>query len=98
MNDLFKRVSVWWSRVREIYHVLELIRFSLLLGAVGVVMMFIGQGQEALLSLAETGDSLSKGFVLWLTAVLCGISVWYCARTMYRFDFASNPLVVEIIP
>ena len=90
---LLTAVSRTWHSVRNFIAVLAIIRFSLFLGLLGSVMMFLDQGQEILIALALMEEGKHAAWAVTLaSSVLCGLSVWYCARTMYRFRFAGNAM------
>jgi len=86
-----------WERIRRFYGLLKLVRFSLLLALVGTAIVFVDQGEEVLIAMADARLGLPElarkaGFVI--ATVLCAFSAWYTARVMFVFRFdepASHP-------
>jgi hypothetical protein len=98
-RDALARLARCWQQTRMLYRVLLLIRFSLLLGLVGaLVLLFNDQAQDVLRVLGE-----DAGWpVLWfLVAVVLGAAVaWWSARVMFYFRFrnpASSPHVFPML-
>ena len=72
------------------------VRFSLLMLAIGVAVLFVPQWQEMLRAITESGaradDGLSSTQVLraaWLAfaSLLAAFSTWYSARVLFMFRF-----------
>lgn len=84
-----------WRRARMLYRVLLLVRFSLLLGIVGALVMLLNdQAQDVLRALGEDLGWPTFWFVL--AAVLGAAVAWWSARVMFYFRFrnpASSPHV-----
>lgn len=80
-----------WAPVRTLMDMLFLIRFSVVLGLVGIVL-FLGvpQGREILRHLSEEGRG---GHAVWflIATLLCSGSTWYCARLLFAWE-GSRPL------
>ncbi len=79
-----------WHRIRCFGSVLAIIRFSILIPVV-LILTLIGSDQmsDALIALADTG-SVGRQAALFVTTLLAALTVWYTARTMYRFHFAHS--------
>lgn len=80
----------WWDSTRNLFRVVMLVRFSVIMALLVAVSGFLGQGQEALLALAGSQGGLSRlPDQLWFLAGLlaAAFSIWYSARVMYCFCF-----------
>jgi hypothetical protein len=79
-----------WHRIRCFGSVLAIIRFSILIPLV-LILTLIGSDQmnDALIALADTGSTWRQ-FALFATTLLAALTVWYTARTMYRFHFVHS--------
>ncbi len=107
-RGFFATLGHWWLSVRRFFGVLFLIRFCLLMAAAGLVMVFVAQGQEILIAMADadltTAEVARKaGFVI--ATLLCAFSAWYTSRVMLLFSFdtpasaaACYPRVKEHLP
>ncbi len=101
-SGLIFHVSQRWQRVREIARVLSLVRFNLLVTLVGVIIVWVDQGQEALRAMAE---ALAEGWRAWarlagflLVTFVASLSVWYFARVIFRFRFADWVTAANYLP
>jgi len=80
-----------WQWLRELYAVLALIRFSILIPAV-LVATLLAADQMADALIAASEHPLGGSTWAFLGATLfAALVVWYTARTMFRFGFADNP-------
>jgi len=75
--------------------VLSLVRFSLLVLVVGVALIFVDQGEEALLAVAESSDH-DLAFWLALASLVTALATWYSSRVMFMLripdrDELSSP-------
>jgi hypothetical protein len=79
-----------WQRIRLLFGVLALIRFSLLVPALLILTLLCSdQMSDALIALAdwhESGPLAASAIATGFAALV----VWYTARTMFRFRFNSN--------
>jgi predicted acylesterase/phospholipase RssA len=80
-----------WQRARRVIAVLAIVRFSLLIPAVLAATLIVAD--QMIDILRAVGEAKEGTAVIWLlgTAAFCALNVWYAARTMLRFRFASNP-------
>jgi hypothetical protein len=80
-----------WQRTRRVVAVLAIVRFSLLIAAILAVTLIMAD--QMIDILRAVGEAKQRAAVGWLlaAAAFCGLIVWYAARTMLRFRFASNP-------
>lgn len=80
-----------WDRTRRMVAVLAIVRFSLLIPAALAATLIVADQMVDILR--AVGESKQDASVAWLlaAAAFCGLTVWYAARTMLRFRFASNP-------
>jgi len=80
-----------WQRIRRVFAVLAIVRFSLLIPA--ILALTLGLADQMVDILRAVGEAKQRAAVGWLLAMaaFCGLTVWYAARTMLRFRFASNP-------
>jgi hypothetical protein len=91
-----KGFSKRWRLVRHVFQVLTIVRFGLLTVAIiaGSALMS-QQVADILRALVEdSGTSIAadvRTLALFLSAFLCGLMVWYGARTMLRFRFMGKP-------
>jgi hypothetical protein len=87
-RSVIRRLAWWWKQVRMLYHVLVLVRLSLLLGVVCVVMLLNDQAQDVLRLLGE--DAAWPAVWFLLAGVLSATVAWWSARVMFYFRF-RNP-------
>ena len=94
-RDIWHRVMAWlresWLQLRVFVAVLSIVRFSLLIPMILIVTLIAAdQMIDLLRALGEDQEGVA---VVWLlsTSAFAGLTVWYSARTMLRFRFASNP-------
>ena len=80
-----------WARIRSFNAVLKIIRFSLLVPAVLIAALVASdQLTDILRSVGE--DALGGQIAsLLIATAFAALVVWYTARTMLRFNFATNP-------
>jgi hypothetical protein len=84
-------VAIAWKRVRLLFAVLALIRFSILIPAVLIVTLLVSdQMTDALVAVADDRSPVASSSLL-ITTLFAALIVWYTARTMLRFKFDSNP-------
>ena len=96
-DPLVERATCAWSWLRTLYQVLLLVRFSLLLGVVGgLVLVLNGQAQDVVRALGEEPDRR----ILWLiVAALASASVaWWSARVMFYFRFRNPASAPTVFP
>lgn len=91
MPDEVLAIDNWWLRLRRRLGVFVLIRFSLLMAAIGLAMVFVDQGKEVLIAMAaapfsEPAEAARKAAFVVAT-VFCAFSAWYTARVMLQFRF-----------
>lgn len=79
---VFFFVVVSWRAMRVNLRVLFLPRFSLLMLAIGVILIFVPQWQEALIAAAEE-SGFWVSFWLGITTLIASIATWYSARVLY---------------
>jgi hypothetical protein len=92
-----RRLAKFWKRTRMLYRVLVLIRFSLILGvAGGLVLLFNDQAQDVLHSLGESPD----GRIAWFVAGAFGSALlaWWSARVMFYFRFRNPASASQVFP
>lgn len=80
-----------WLAIRRFVAVLMIIRFSLLIPLLLLaILLAADQMSDLLRSLSEDSQ---RGPLMSLVALsaFAGLTVWYAARTMLRFRFATNP-------
>ena len=88
----FKLLGRVWLKIRRFIGVLFLVRFSLLMWLIGLAVVFIDQGREVLIAMADAPPTLPeilrKGLFVVAT-VLCAASAWYTSRVMFHFRFKA---------
>ena len=90
MTSILRKIVTVGSRLRDLYLVLMLARFSVLTLLVGVAfLIFVPQGQEVLRQLSS-GPPVQWLFFM-AAALLWALSSWYWARTMLSFRFPEWP-------
>lgn len=91
LGSWMKGFHDFWIRIRRLFAVLAIVRFSLLIPTVLTVTVFAADQMVSIL--LAVGEDHRTGATLWLLAgsAFAGLVVWYTARTMLRFRFASNP-------
>ena len=90
-------LAKFWKRTRMLYRVLVLIRFSLILGVTGgLVLLFNDQAQDVLHSLGESPD----GRIAWFVVGAFGSAVlaWWSARVMFYFRFRNPASASHVFP
>ena len=93
LHEIFASFGRHWQLLREVSYELKLVRFSLFLGAVGMLAVLSPQGQEVLIAMGETGGSWGdkrRKVLFVVTTLACAFAVWYYARLMYRFKFGRS--------
>ena len=99
LKRLVKRLARFWKSTRMLYRVLQLVRFSLILGVVaGLVLLLDEQAQDVLRTLGEELGVQAALRIVWfaLAAIVSAVLVWWTARVMFYFRFrnpASSPKV-----
>lgn len=84
-------LSELWKSIRGVVAVLAIVRFSLLIPAVLAATLIVAdQMVDILRAVGEAKKGVNVAWLL-IAAAFCGLTVWYAARTMLRFCFASNP-------
>jgi hypothetical protein len=85
------RIHCAWIQVRQLVAVLAIVRFSLLIPTILAVTLVAAD--QMIDILRALGEERRRPAIVWLlmAAALAGLTVWYTARTMLRFRFASNP-------
>src|SRR5581483_2167729 len=88
---LMARGHAIWCRIRDFNAVLKIIRFSLLVPAVLIAALIASDQLTDILR--AVGEDARGGQIatLLLTTTFAALIVWYTARTMLRFNFATNP-------
>jgi predicted acylesterase/phospholipase RssA len=88
----FKLLGRAWLKIRRFVGVLFLVRFSLVMWFIGLAVVFIDQGREILIAMADTPSTLPellrKGLFV-IATVLCAASAWYTSRVMFHFRFKA---------
>jgi hypothetical protein len=80
-----------WQRVRQVVAVLALVRFSLIIPVILAVALFYADQLTDMLQAVGEDGRLGDGAWLLAMSAFASLTVWYAARTMLRFRFASNP-------
>ena len=86
LHDLWQQIrGVRGRRARAI------VRFSLLIPVLLAATLIVAD--QMIDILRAVGEAKEDVKIVWLlvAAAFCGLTVWYAARTMLRFCFASNP-------
>ncbi|NKB81129.1 MAG: hypothetical protein GKS05_04400 [Nitrospirales bacterium] len=84
-------ISIIWGRLKQLTRLLLLIRFSILVAGIGILAVYVDQGQEALIVMGQ--NFLWVRFLaLFLATTFTAGAVWYFGRIMYLFQF-SDPTV-----
>lgn len=75
-------------KLRALYYAATIARFNLIILLAGSALLFVGQGQDLLVTIAEDGDwfSLLGGGLLW------ALSIWYWARVLLDVRFPDPPV------
>lgn len=91
-------IHPWVLGMRTLFYTLELVRFNLLILIVGWALMSIPQGRDVLIGLAEKAhDQPLLAQLFLLGVVYWGLSIWFFARTLLRFEFAARPPLDEAL-
>jgi len=80
-----------WTYTRHLVAVLAIVRFSLLIPAILALTLLLADQMVDILQAVGEDGRLGAGAWLLAAAAFAGLIVWYAARTMLRFRFASNP-------
>jgi len=83
-QEQLPRLARHW---RMFVYVLNICRFSLLVLIAGAVLLFVGQGQDLLLSTAED----NRYMVLLVSILMWAFSIWLWTRTLLEIRFPSTP-------
>jgi hypothetical protein len=79
-----------WTYIRRLVAVLAIVRFSLLIPAILALTLVAAEQMVDILQAVGEDGQLGAGAWLLGAAAFAGLTVWYTARTMLRFRFASN--------
>ncbi len=91
---LFVALAAYFARPAA--KTISRVRFSLLMLAIGVAVLFVPQWQEILRAITETGAHADNGLssiqlrhAAWLAfaSLLAAFSTWYSARVLFMFRF-----------
>ena len=82
----------WIKWLRKFFYCLFLVRFNLILLVAGWLLLQVDQGQDALVSYAARNDWLKAGFWFFFWVFYWAFSIWFFARTMFRFHFPTTPI------
>lgn len=90
MTAIMQKIIVAGGRLRDLYLVVKVARFSVLTLLVGIAfLIFIPQGQEVLRQLAS--GTLLQWLLFLLGVLLWALGSWYWARTLLSFRFPEWP-------
>ena len=81
------RYPNWVRWLRKVFDCLLLVRFNLIILIAGWLLLQVDQGQDALISYAARDDWLIAGFWFFFWVFYWAFSIWFFARTMFRFRF-----------
>lgn len=86
------RYSGWILWLRKIFYCLFLVRFNIIILVAGWLLLQVDQGQDALISYAARDTWLHAGFWFFFMVFYWALSIWFFARTMFRFRFPTTPV------
>ena len=81
--------------LRTFFYSLFLIRFNLIMLIVGWVLLLIPQGQDAIIAYASGDAAVKSTLLFFFWASYWAFSIWFFARTMYRFEFSLGGLNLD---
>ena len=91
----WRKCIIWlsnlWKSIRGVVAVLAIVRFSLLIPALLAATLIVADQMIDILRAVGEAKQGVNVVCLLVAAAFCGLTVWYAARTMLRFCFASNP-------
>ena len=82
-----RRYPDWVRWLRKVFDCLFLVRFNLIILIAGWLLLQVDQGQDSLISYAARDDWLIAGFWFFFWVFYWAFSIWFFARTMFRFRF-----------
>jgi len=85
--DHSDRYPNWVRWFRKVFDCLFLVRFNLIVLGAGWLLLQVDQGQDSLISYAARDDWLTAGFWFFFWVFYWAFSIWFFARTMFRFRF-----------
>ena len=85
--DHSDRYPNWVRWLRKVFDCLFLVRFNLIILGAGWLLLQVDQGQDSLISYAARDDWLKAGFWFFFWVFYWAFSIWFFARTMFRFKF-----------
>ncbi|MFK8015673.1 MAG: hypothetical protein AB8G17_09565 [Gammaproteobacteria bacterium] len=93
-TDEFRaRVAALWQNLRLLAGVLGLVRFQLIMLAIGLLLvLMVAQARDLLIAYGLQFESQPGWWAAWLliTAFGCALVLWYSARVMFRFRFVRS--------
>lgn len=93
ISRLRARFAQLWQNVRLLAGVFGLVRFQLIMLALGLVLvLFVGQARDLLIGYGLNFESDPGWHAVWFvaTTIGCALTIWYSARVMYRFRFVGR--------
>ncbi len=81
----------WIRTARNVGYALFLVRFNLIVLVAGWLLLLVDQGQDALIGYALGDKGLSAGVWFFLWVFYWAFSIWFFARTMFRFRYPTTP-------
>jgi len=85
-NHYAAKIKTHIADARDVWKLVMLVRFSVLMLLVGVSFLFVGQWQEMLRAMTRW-----HAVALATASALAALSAWYTARVMYMFRFEGVP-------
>src|SRR4030095_8919116 len=101
LKRLIRKLARVWKSTRMLYRVLQLVRFSLILGIVaGLVLLGDEQAQDVLRTLGEEQGLQAALRIAWfaLAAIVSAVLVWWTARVMFYFRFRNPASSSKVFP
>ena len=83
----------WIRQLRKISACLFLVRFNLIILVAGWLLLQVDQGQDSLISYAARDDWMFAGFWFFFWVFYWAFSIWFFARTMFRFRFPDTAVL-----
>ncbi len=81
----------WIRRFRSMAYSLFLVRFNLIVLIAGWAILLVDQGQDALVGYVAEENWLRSGFWFFLWVFYWAFSIWFFARTLFRFRYPTTP-------